>query len=169
MADLKLAEQQAFLRRQIHLLSTLQNVCSMFPTGKKKDTETVLGKAKKTKDKKQNNIPKNITCLLAHLLEASSDHRTTNAMSGWAHLNQTYQTWCETSGQLERGSREWLMFCSSPFPVAMGDSVAWQLPAAFLRLFWQIWSGPAFSCWSPDTFSGTVFWVPAKLLGIIQR
>lgn len=45
-------------RRQIHLLSPIQNVSFTFPTGKK-DTETILGKERKTK---QNNIPKNIIC-----------------------------------------------------------------------------------------------------------
>lgn len=142
--------------RQIHLLSPIQNVCSMFPTGKK-DTETALGKERK---------PKQIKIRSSHLLmntpaggvsvsqDNKRDVRTFEA--AWPDL--VWNLW--PAGKTQSRVINVLFISIS---CCSGDSVAWQLPVAFLWVFWQIWSGPAFSCWSPNIFSAKVVWVPVKL------
>lgn len=56
-------------------------------------------------------------------------------MSGRSRLNRTQ---CETSGQLERWSRDRLMFCSSPFPVAMGIVLPGNCPRPFFDCFGSV-------------------------------
>lgn len=119
--------------RQIHAQSKRRRVCSTFPTGDK-DVGTVLG------TDRQNRITfhsrKCPPLITADLLS----HRVANTMSGRSRLNRTQ---CETSGQLERWSRDWLMFCSSPFPVAMGIV----LPGNCLRPFFDCFGSVANLRW----------------------